>query len=255
MKTSTKRVVLITGGSSGIGLEMAKQMLAEDSRVIICGRSQEKLDSAKRKNPQLITFQCDITKAEDRKSLYDFIKTKYYQLNMLMNNAGIVRRFLFTKTNQLEKNILDEWQTNYFAPLLLTRLFLPLLIKNQGTVVNVTSGLAYVPAYIQPNYCATKAALHSMTQSIRLELAKTQVKVVEIFYPAVDTPFQQGHSPAHAIQPELAAAIALKNLNKGKKEIQVKMANSLYLLNRFFPKKALKIINGFIPDNIEKLLN
>jgi hypothetical protein len=75
--------------------------------------------------------------------------------------------------------------------------------------------------------------------------------VVEIFYPAVDTPFQNGHAPDHAIKPGEAAAIALEGLNRGKEEIRVKMAGFIFVMSRLMPKMALNRINGFIPDNIE----
>ncbi len=254
MDRQAERVVLITGGSSGIGFEMAKQIAAEQSTVIICGRSQEKLDRAKREVPQLETIQCDITIAEDREALYDRIADQYPGMNMLMNNAAIVKRFLLEKTVDLEERITDEWRTNYLAPVLLTELFLPILVKNHGTVVNVTSGLAYVPLSIEPNYCATKAALHSMTQSMRIRFSELGIRVVEIFYPAVDTPFQNGHAPDNAISPDVAAAVALKGLNQGKDEIRVKSAGLLFALGRLMPGRSLKIVNGFVPDNVEELL-
>ncbi len=254
MSNLSGKIVLITGGSSGIGFEMAKQMIAKESTVIICGRSQQKLENAKRKIPKLVTIQCDITKSEEREVLFKRISEQFKGLDMLMNNAGITKRYLFVKTNNLEEKIMEEWQTNYLAPVMLTSQLLPLLIKNKGTVVNVTSGLVYAPISIEPNYCATKAALHSMTQSLRLPLSKVGVKVVEIFYPAVDTPFQNGHAPKVAIKPDVAAAIALKGLNRGKDEIRVKMAGFLFLLARLMPKKAVHLINRVVPDNIEELL-
>ncbi len=254
MSNQSGRIVLITGGSSGIGFEMAKQMVAQQSTVIICGRSQEKLDNAKRQVPQLVTIQCDITKFENREALYNRISEQFKGLNMLMNNAGIVKRYLFAQTEDLEEKIVEEWQTNYLAPVMLTKLFLPMLIEHNGTVVNVNSGLAYAPLSIEPNYCATKAALHSMTQSMRVQFSKLGVKVVEIFYPAVDTPFQNGHAPDNAIKPDVAAAIALKGLNRGQDEIRVKLAGVLFIISRLMPKKALNLVNGFIPDNVEELL-
>jgi short-subunit dehydrogenase involved in D-alanine esterification of teichoic acids len=202
----------------------------------------------------LVTIQCDITKPEEREALYNRISEQFKDLNMLMNNAGIAKRYLFAKTGNLAEKIVTEWQTNYLAPVMLTKQFLPMLVKNKGTVVNVTSGLAYVPLSIEPNYCATKAALHSMTQSMRVQLSELGVKVVEIFYPAVDTPFQDGHAPNNAIRPDEAAAIALEGLNRGKDEIRVKMAGFLFILSRLMPNKALRLINGFIPDNAEELL-
>jgi uncharacterized oxidoreductase len=254
MTDQSQRIVLITGGSSGIGFEMAKQMSAQRSVVIICGRSQEKLENAKRQVPQLFTIQCDITKPEDRSALLKQISANFRGLNMLVNNAGISMRYLLTKTGNLEERIVTEWQTNFLAPVLLAQQFLPLLIENKGALVNVTSGLAYTPLSIEPSYCASKAALHSMTQSMRVQFSNAGVKVVEVFYPAVDTPFQGGHAPENAMKPGPAAEIALRELNRGKQEIHVGMAGMLLLLNRLMPERALRLVNGFIPANVEELL-
>lgn len=254
MINSKDRVVLITGGSSGIGFEMAKQMLEAGSKVIICGRSHKKLDEAKRKLPKVIAIQCDITSADERKGLVERMLNDFPNLNMLMNNAGVVSRYLLATTGDLTDRITAEWETNYLAPIILTQLFLPLLIKNRGTVVNVSSGLAHIPLSIEPNYCATKAAMHSMTQSMGIQYAKVGVKVVEILYPEVNTPFQEGHATARAISPEVAAGEALRQLNSGKDEIYVKMSKMMYRISRLAPRRGLKMINGFIPAEVEELL-
>lgn len=254
MADTAKRIALITGGSSGIGFEMAKQMVSQGSSVIICGRSEEKLQKAKQAVPKLVTIQCDVTDPAGRISLFERINNDYPHFNMLVNNAGIVRRFLLSNVSNLDQQISQEWQINYFAPVLMVDLFLPLLKQNKGTIVNVTSGLVYVPLSIEPNYCATKAALHSMTQSMRIQFSELGIQVVEIFYPAVDTPFQNGHKPEFAIQASQAAEIALKHLNKGKNEIRVKKAGILYKLSRIMPEKALEIMNRAIPQNIESIL-
>src|SRR4030043_1056134 len=159
MSKLSDKIALITGGSSGLGFELAKQMAEQGANVIICGRSEEKLDKAKKEVPQLATVKCDITKPEDRKTLFKMISEKYKGFNMLINNAGITKRYLFEKSEKVEDYIREVWETNYLAPVVLARLFLPLLIKNKGTVVNVTSALAYVPLSVEPDYCATKAAL------------------------------------------------------------------------------------------------
>jgi len=254
MDKLSDKIALITGGSSGLGFELAKQMVTQQSTVIICGRSQEKLDKAKKEVPQLVTIKCDITKPGDREALYKVISEKYKGFNLLVNNAGITKRYLFEKSEKAEDYIREVWETNYLAPVMLAMLFLPLLIKNKGTVVNVTSALAYIPLSVEPDYCATKAALHSMTQSMRVRFSKVGVKVVEIFYSAVDTPFQDGHAPAIAIKPDIAARAALKGLYKGKEEIRVKMAGIMYFMSRLIPKKAVSILNGSIPKNYEEML-
>lgn len=251
MGTQKERIVLITGGSSGIGFAMAKQMVAQqatEATVIVCGRSQEKLDGVKRKVPQLVTIQCDLTRQEDRNALCDKIAREFNGLNMLINNAGIVQRYDLAKPGDIEDRIVAEWQTNFMAPVLLCNRLMPILARNKGAIVNVTSGLVHIPLSIQPNYCATKAALHSMTQSMRVALSKQGVKVVEIFYPAVDTPFQEGRAPVTAITADEAAAIALKELSKGKDEIHVKMAAFLFLLSRLMPKRALYLFNKLFTE-------
>ncbi len=249
------RVVLITGGSSGIGLEMATQMLEEGSKVIICSRSQKKLDEARKKLPKVTTIQCDITSAEERKALVERVAKDFPELNMLMNNAGIVKRYLLPTTGDLSDRLRAEWETNYLAPVILSQLFLPILQQNHGTVVNITSGLAHLPLSIQPNYCATKAALHSMTQSMRIQYAKVGVKVVEIFYPEVDTPFQEGHATARAINPHVAVKEALGQMNRGQEDIHVNRSKMLYRISRLMPKRGLKMINSFITDKEEALLS
>lgn len=238
-----KNTVLITGGSSGIGLEMARQMNQQGHTVIICGRSDEKLSEANKMIPSIIPFQADVTNKSDRQALYEFIRKSHGNLDMLMNNAGIVRRYLLEDTEQLETMIRQEWEVNFIAPVLLADLFLPLLKKNRGTIVNVTSGLVYAPLSIQPSYCATKAALHSMTQSMRLRYGKLGIRVQEIFYPAVDTPFMEGHAPDFAINPTEAVTHALKGLNRQQEEIHVKKAGLLAWISRLMPGKAISIIN------------
>lgn len=254
MNNWNKTTVLITGGSSGLGLEMARQMLSEGAEVIICGRSKVKLDDAKNKLPKVHTVPCDITLAEDRERLKALISKDFSNLNLLVNNAGIARRYLFTETGDLTQRLTEEWQTNYFAPVLLSQIFLPLLIKNRGTIVNVSSGLAYLPLIIEPNYCATKAALHSMTQSMRIQCKKVGVKVIEIFYPEVDTPLNEGHATKNALKPEEAVREALALLNLGKEEIRVKRSKMLYLLSRLIPVKSVNKINDLIGKEIENRL-
>jgi short-subunit dehydrogenase involved in D-alanine esterification of teichoic acids len=164
------RLVLITGGSSGLGLALAQQMIQEGSQVIICGRDPLKLKAAQEGCPELVTYSCDITVPAQRAALAEWVKDHHPGVNVLINNAGIVRRYLFAQSQSLAEDLEAEFQTNLFAPLLLTQDLLPLLRRNLGAIVNVSSGLAYVPLHIQPSYCATKAALHSMTQSLRIQL-------------------------------------------------------------------------------------
>jgi len=251
MRESKKRVVLITGGGSGIGYAMAMHMSKEGSTVIICGRSPERLADAQARCPDLITISCDITCAKDRQRLVDTVSNDYPDLNMLINNAGIMSRLSLTNSEDLTDIITNEWNTNYFAPIILAQDLLPVLVANQGTIVNVCSALSYVPISTQSNYCATKAALMSMTQSMRMQYEKVGVKVVGVYFPEVDTPFQKGYVTPRAISPQKAAADALRQMDKGNLEVRVKRAKLIHILHRLMPERAIGIINTIAHTKID----
>lgn len=179
--------VLITGGASGIGLAFAERFAAAGSKVIICGRRADKLDEARAKHPKLRTHICDVSQAIERKSLFDWATAGFPNLNVLVNNAGIQRRVDLLENESWEATK-SEIDTNFDAPVHLSQLFTPHLLKqNNPAIVNVTSGLSFAPLANVPVYCATKAALHSFTLSLRQQLSKTPVDVIEIIPPAVDT--------------------------------------------------------------------
>jgi uncharacterized oxidoreductase len=179
--------VLITGGASGIGLELARRFMQEGSTVIVCGRREEKLAEARKKHPELKTLVCDLAKERDRKRLHEWAVSEFPRLNVLVNNAGIQRRvrMLDEKRWALTR---EEIAINLEAPAHLCGLFLPHLLKQERpAILNVTSGLAFAPMASAPFYSATKAALHSFTLSLRHQLAGTPVQVIEIIPPAVNT--------------------------------------------------------------------
>lgn len=249
------KTILITGGSSGIGLEMARQLSSQNARVIICGRSEQKLADARKNIPGITAIRCNLASKDERDLLFEKISNDFPDLSVLVNNAGIVKRFFISETPNLEENIREELEVNYIAPIILSRLFFPLLKRNNGMIVNVSSGLAYCPIFAEPNYCATKAALHSISQSMRIEFAGKGVKVSEIFYPAVDTPFQQGHAPKFAIKPDIAALMAIRGLNSGKNEIRIGKAKAIYFMSRFFPAAILKMMSKEVLKNTKLLFD
>ncbi len=180
--------VLITGGATGIGLALAEAFANAGNKVIVCGRRENRLTEAKNKIPALYTRKCDVTNEADRKSLFDWIKQDFKDLNILVNNAGIQKMADFTTgAKELDKPG-DEITTNLSAPIRLTALFTPFLMKQKSAAVfNISSGLGFVPIAMMPVYCATKAGLHSFTVSLRHQLRDTTVKVFEIIPPAVET--------------------------------------------------------------------
>jgi len=179
--------VLVTGGASGIGLAIAARFLAAGSRVLICGRRQDKLREAKRRHPDLQAFVCDVSSEAGRGQLWRWATAEFPQLNVLVNNAGIQHR-IGLERGETWMQAEQEIATNLAAPIHLSMLFVPhLLGQANPALINVTSGLAFTPLARVPVYCATKAALRSFTLSLRHQLEKTPLQVIEIIPPAVDT--------------------------------------------------------------------
>src|ERR1039457_1365149 len=187
MKT-TDNTILITGGGSGIGRALAEAFHRLGNQIIIAGRGQKTLDETTTANPGMKFLALDIS---DPKSIQSFAAqaTKDYpSVNVLINNSGIMQpEDLLEKPDDLsivEKTI----TTNLLGPIRLTAALLPLLQKQpRATIMNVSSGLAFVPLAITPTYCATKAAIHSYTQSLRYQLQHTSVDVLELIPPYVQT--------------------------------------------------------------------
>ncbi|WP_347158922.1 SDR family oxidoreductase [Pontibacter chitinilyticus] len=180
--------ILVTGGASGIGLALAERFLKAGSEVIICGRREDKLNEAQQKHPQLHTRVCDVAQASERVALAKWLEQEFPNLNVLINNAGIQRRVQVAEIGEEWAEHQQEIAINVEAPVHLSALLLPLL-KQQPTayIMNVTSGLAFVPGSFAAIYSATKAFMHSFTMSLRYQLKKTSIKVIEIVPPAVNT--------------------------------------------------------------------
>ncbi|BCB02522.1 SDR family oxidoreductase [Bacillus sp. KH172YL63] len=186
----TGNTILITGGASGIGYAFAERFIQKGNRVIICGRNEQKLEAAREKHPGIVTKVCDITEETERIELFDWVTTHHPEVNVLVNNAGIQQRY-----HVLNTDVKEDWRyynkeitANIEAPMHFAFLFAP-FFKNKpyAAIVNVTSGLAYTPMAIAPIYSATKAALHSFSTSIRLQLSDTGIEVIEVAPPAVNT--------------------------------------------------------------------
>jgi uncharacterized oxidoreductase len=186
MKT-TGNTILITGGTSGIGLAFAEEFLRLGNKVIICGRRQDRLAEIEQKNPEIVTRACDVADPIDREFLSQWVISNYPDVNVLINNAGLQLLTDMTKPVDLIR-VNSEISTNLVAPIHLTSLFADHLSrKDEAAIINISSGLAFVPIAFMPVYCATKAAIHSITLSLRHQLKNTPVKVFEIAPPAVDT--------------------------------------------------------------------
>lgn len=182
--------ILITGGGAGIGLAFAERFLKAGNRVIVCGRRERTLQEAKEKYPDLITRVCDLAVESERTALFEWVAANHPEVNVLVNNAGIQQRFSVLKADAKSDwaALSQEIATNIEAPFHLSMLFAPFLAaKEAAAIINVTSGLAFTPFAIAPIYSASKAALHSFTMSLRLQLSATSVEVIEVAPPAVNT--------------------------------------------------------------------
>jgi uncharacterized oxidoreductase len=178
--------ILITGGGSGIGRALAEAFHKAGNQVVIAGRRKQQLDSATAANPGMKSAVLDIGSAASVQSFAKQLKDNYPALNVVIHNAGIMR------PESLPAGILADAEetvaTNLLGPIRLTAALLPqLLAQPQATIMTVSSGLAFVPMAVTPTYCATKAAIHSYTQSLRYQLKDTSVQVLELIPPYVQT--------------------------------------------------------------------
>src|SRR5213594_2557507 len=183
----TGRTILITGGSSGIGLAFALKFLELGNEVIVTGRRQAVLDQVKAKHPKLHTIQSDVADPAQIAALAARVKSDFPKLDVLMNNAGIMLHKNLKAPAADLAGLMAEMNINVGGVIGMTSAFIGILTANKGTLINVSSALAFVPLPATPIYSATKAAIHSYTQSLRFQLEESGVEVIELMPPGVKT--------------------------------------------------------------------
>ena len=215
MKISNNKI-LITGGASGIGLGLTERFIKENNTVIICGRRESLLKEVSKINPSVITRKCDLSDAEERKDLFNWISEKHNDLNVLINNAGI-QQWMSVFDSDFFQRTKEEIAINIEAPIHLISLFINL--KSLDTIINVTSGLSFVPLTKMPVYSASKAFFHSFTLSIRHILNSNNIEVIELIPPALNTDL--GGKGLHNSSPPVSEFIesVFAQLNQGKTEL------------------------------------
>ena len=243
----THNTILITGGTSGIGYELARQ-LCESNTVIITGRNQEKLDKAKVNLKYVHTFQCDVANPQEIINLYEAVSQQFPELNIVINNAGVMKKIDL----QQEINLLtltQEIDTNVNGVIRMCMQFLPhLKQQKKAAIINVSSALAFAPIVSTHVYCATKAALHSYTQSLRIQLRNTNVKIFELAPPAIETPLINEFDASEQENMGLMnvtklVKIALEGIKHDKEEIRPGQSNLLKMVSRISPNFALNMLN------------
>jgi uncharacterized oxidoreductase len=195
----SNRAVLVTGGTSGIGLGIAEAFHRSKSRVIVCGRDREKLSMMQERLPSITAVTCDVGEARQRKKLAAEVLRRFPDLDVLVNNAGIQRYIDLRKGYDELRSGEDEIAVNFVSVVELTALFIGHLMKRPAAaIVNVSSGLGFMPMLDTPIYNATKAAIHTYSVVLREQLKGTSVKVIEVVPPMVDTDLnKEGRDRAH----------------------------------------------------------
>jgi uncharacterized oxidoreductase len=240
MKLQNK-TVLITGGTSGIGLELAKQLVERGNTVIITGRDEEKLSATQRILPSVHAFKSDVSDPEAIMTLHSTVLAQFPALDTLINNAGIMRNLNVNRPYDL-KDVTREIDINLSGPVRMTQQFLThLKSRENALIVNVSSGLAFVPMPISPVYCATKAAIHSFTQSLRVQLEGSNVTVIELAPPGVETPlfrneFAEEMKGQKGMDVEVLVSKAIAGIEAGKLEIRPGLSNVLKTMSRIAPQ-------------------
>ncbi len=228
--------VLITGGATGIGFALAKKFHAAGNRVVAAGRDPQKLTAAAAILPGIGTCVADVTLAADRQMLI----TEHSDISILINNAGIqnISPILDLTPQQIE----HELNVNFLSPVLLCQAFLPLLLQREtAAIINVSSGLALVPKQTASIYCATKAAMHSFSKTLRWQLEGSSVKVFEVLPPVVNTAMTAGRGRAKISADRLAEEF-WRGLQCDRFEMQIGLVKYFALLHRLAPKSVERLI-------------
>jgi len=252
----TGRTILITGGSAGIGLAFALKFLELGNEVIVTGRRQAVLDQVKAKHPKLHTIQSDVADPAQIAALAARVKSDFPKLDVLMNNAGIMLYKNLRAPAAEFAGLMAEVNINVGGVITTTSAFIDILRANQGTVINVSSGLAFVPLPAAPIYSATKAAIHSYTQSLRFQLEGTGVEVIELMPPAVKTDMTtelaQGGGTLISTDELVKQSFAL--LKAGTLEIQPGQSKQLAFLRRLAPdfinRQLWKLSKKLVPASV-----
>jgi uncharacterized oxidoreductase len=196
----TGNTILITGGASGIGRGLAEELHKLGNQVIVAGRRKQALDETTAANPGMKSAEFDVRNAASIRDFALQITAEFPALNVLINNAGIMRHenLLAQQDDLADAEAIVA--TNLLGPIRLTAALLPQLKQQPyAGIMNVSSGLAFVPLVFTPTYCATKAAIHSYTQSLRFQLRSTSIEVLELIPPYVQTHLMDGADDPRAM--------------------------------------------------------
>ena len=238
------KTALVTGGGSGIGLAISQALIAEGATVIACGRTASKLEKAKAAVPKLHTEVCDVTNNEQLQALAAKCESEHGGVDILVNNAGVFKAFDYKVSNPDLEQQLQEVEIDLNGPIRVLHFFLPQLKqKPEAALVNVSSGLAFVPLALAPVYSATKAGLHAWTQSLRFQHAGTSLKVFELMPPLVRTEMVSRFEGAKMMEAADLASAFIKGLKSNTLEITPGQSSQLRMMRRLAPGFIFNAVN------------
>lgn len=258
---TTKNTILITGGASGIGFELTKRFHKLGNKIIITGRDLAKLKKAQSMMPEIQIIQSDVSSPTDIAALFDKVTKEFPELNMLVNNAGIMRDINLHDADGDLEDITREIEINLEGPIRMVKKFLPhLKTKKSAAIINVTSGLAFVPLPSAPIYCATKAGLRSYTLSLRVQLKNSSVKVFELAPPATHTELlatmdQDDMKGISVMKVEDMVAVAISAIKNDQFEIRPGQSNQLKFMSRVAPDFILKQMSRPVDRMLARMKN
>jgi len=241
----TGKIVLITGGGSGIGFEIAKLLSNKGNKVIITGRTEAKLQQAAAQLNNVSYIATDVNSESDIDNIVSRVTNEFGGLDILINNAGAANYYKLGDGSDNYSQAAEEIQTNYLSIIRITDKLLPLLrASKEAAIVNVSSIVVFAPGINLPTYAASKAALHSYTRALRYTLAKTTgIKVFELMPPLVNTEFSAIIGGANGIPPLEVAQGLIDGFEKDEYELHVGNTADLYQLYLSSPEQALQVLN------------
>ena len=246
------RTILITGGTSGIGFEMAKQLLARRNTVLITGRDPQRLEEAQTALPGVHLFESDASKPDQIRALRQKVLAEFPALDTLINNAGIMRNLNMNDSRSLT-DVTREIDVNLSGPVQMVQEFLPhLRSRPHALIVNVSSGLAFVPFPLSPIYSAAKAGIHAFTRCLRVQLKGSHVAVVELAPPGVETKLFRGEFASEmkgqkGMPVDVLVTKAIAGIEAGKAEIRPGLSQVLSVLSRLAPSLPFGQMAKMVP--------